>query len=270
MKCLCSTRLGKVLLKGRIFTSCPSHILTYHFSLYWMAAARLLADGIGISFTFWLKLPSILADTAIALLIYQAICRKRDEAVALRSGWLYALNPIVILVAAYQGQFDAIPLFLVLSAWYVFEFQAEHKQGLALSAVLLGLGILSKTWPAVFLLIILLRLTSWKSRMGYLALAVAVPVAGVLFYEAIFQGSGLVILRRAMNAGATPGWWGYSSVLNAVVEVTGRGKSLYDAAVAVGRLAALGGGLATIWFTRRRPTLYALLLTVLVLFTDCT
>jgi hypothetical protein len=258
---------GQGLLEGQNIYFMPIAHPYLPFQLYWMAAARLLVDGVGISFTFWLKLPNILADAAIAVLIYQAVRQNRDGAVALRSSWLYALNPIVILVTAYQGQFDAIPLFLMLSAWYVVEFHAGHKQGLAFSAVLLGFGILSKTWPAVFLPIVLLRLPSWKSKLSYLALSVTVPVAGVLLYEAIFPDSWYTVLRRAMRAGPIPGWWGYSSVLNVVVELTGRGKDIYESAVAVGRLAALGGGLTTIWFTRRRPMLYALLLTVLVLFT---
>jgi hypothetical protein len=259
-------RIGRSVLAGQ---NIYFERLAYPYlplQLYWFAAARSLTDAIGISFTFWLKLPSILADTAIVFLIYQAVRRTKTLELALWSSWIYALNPVAILVPAFQGQFDAIPLFLMLAAWYVLEFYPSSLPMLMLSSGMLGLGVLSKTWPALFLPIALLRLPQWRLRAGYLSVAIAVPVAAVLFYEWRFAGSWLVILRRATSAGAISGWWGYSSILNAIVEITGRGASLYATVVPVGKLVAVAGGLMTIWFTRQRSAVYALLLTVLVMF----
>jgi hypothetical protein len=77
----------------------------------------------------------------------------------------------------------------------------------------------------------------------------------------------MIIARRVLRAGAIPGWWGYSAVMNTIVEVTGKGNGIYTLLVKFGKLAALIGGGATIYFTRHRSALHSLALTILVLFT---
>jgi hypothetical protein len=234
--------------------------------LYWFATALWLNIHVGLEFVFWLKLPNILAEVAMTGLVYSAIRRTGVEKEALFGAWLYAFNPVTTLVAAYQGQFDTTPLFLMVAACYLFEFHQNKRWGLVFSSFVLGLGILSKTWPVMLLPIILLRLSNWRSRLGYTAISAAVPIIGIFFYELLFPGSLLSILRRSANAGAIPGWWGYSSILNVWVELTGKGSEIYAALMKVAKFAALLCGIFTILGTRCRSLFYSLLLTILVLF----
>jgi hypothetical protein len=218
------------------------------------------------SFPFWLKLPNILADTVMVGLIYAAIDRHKSKPDALFGSWVFALNPITTLVVAYQGQFDAIPLLLMMAAWYWAEFYTDRNWGLELSALALGLGIFAKTWPAILLPIVLLRPHQWNWRWRYVAIVVAIPIIGTLFYETLFHGSLVSILRRSLNAGAISGWWGYSSVLNVIVEITGQGSGLYQSVTTIGKVGSLIAGLLVIGLTRHRPMLKSLLLTILTLF----
>ena len=237
------------------------------FQLYWFAIAEWLARHVGLFYIFWLKLAGILAETAITALVYRGIQRSGEQTRALLGSWLYAVNPVTIMVAAYQGQFDALPVLSMVAAWYFSEFHSSKRWGLTLSACLLGLGILSKTWPVILLPIIILRLPRWDLRLRYAVTAGVIPIAGTLFYELLFPGSLVPIARRVIHAGAIPGWWGYSAVMNAIVELTGQGGEIYAFLVKVGKLVALAGGGATIYLTRRRSTLQSLVLTILVLFT---
>jgi hypothetical protein len=257
---------AQLTLDGRsVYLSDIAHPY-FPLQLYWFAASLWLQGHVGLSFVFWLKVPSILAETAITSLIYFALRRRSTHDEAIFGSWFYALNPITILVAAYQGQFDAIPLFLAVAAWYVFEFDIGRKWAVPLSALLLGAGILSKTWPVILLPIILLRLPSRKQCLRYILISLAIPIAGILFFESLFPGSLGSILKRALSVGAISGWWGYSAVLNVLVELTGRGQVVYSLTTQIGKIVALICGLLVMLVTRRRPALYALLLTLLTMF----
>ena len=259
-------RAAQATLNGRsVYLSNIAHPY-FPLQLYWFTASYWLEEHAGLAFVFWLKVPSIFAETAITSLIYFALRRRRTRGEAIFGSWFYALNPITILVAAYQGQFDAIPLFLVVAAWYVFEFDIGRKWAFPLSALLLGVGILSKTWPVILLPIILLRLLGWKQRLRYVLISLAVPAAGILLFESLFPGSLASILRRSISAGAISGWWGYSAVMNVLVELTGRGQVIYSLTTQIGKIVALVCGLLVMLVTRRRSALYSLLLTLLTVF----
>jgi hypothetical protein len=233
--------------------------------IYVFAISAWLADVVGMSFPFWAKLPSIIADTLMTFVIFLSASRLRTPSDAILVSWLYAFNPVVILVSAYQGQFDAIPLLLMVCAWYIFEFSYKRRE--IASSFVLGFGVLSKTYPAILFPILLLRMkrtAQWA--LATLALAI-VPAVAILIFELLFPNSIQPMVRRALRAGPIPGWWGYSAVINAWVQLTGVGKPFYEIVVLVGRYLALTAALGVIWKTRRSPVLISLQLTILTLFT---
>jgi hypothetical protein len=233
--------------------------------IYWMALAEWLTEEVGLFFVFWLKLDSILLDTALVGLVYLAVRRHAGDKPATEAGWLYAVNPVTILVVAYQGQFEAIPLLFLMLAWYLLTF-GRDTTAFAGSAIALGLGILSKTWPVLFLPIALLRIARWRRRFLYALMASAVPMVGILTFELFFQGSAIPIVRRALTAGAIPGWWGYSSIMNVAVqlEILSRERFLWLSGWA--KSTALLVAAISIWLTRRRAAQISLLVAILVLF----
>lgn len=63
----------------------------------------------------FLKLPSVLADLGIGILLYRIFAKKSH---ALLISALYLFNPAVIYVAAVWGQVESIPLFFLVLSYY--------------------------------------------------------------------------------------------------------------------------------------------------------
>ncbi|MSP11500.1 MAG: hypothetical protein EXR62_00950 [Chloroflexi bacterium] len=144
--------------------------LPLHLYLEW--GIWRLAQGTGLPFTALIKIPAIIADGAISLLIYRlAYCRSLSIPAAWRLALSYALNPTALVITAYHGQFDAIPLALLLGAWALVPVSWRHigstsqpgqAQGAAPTpplllglgcGLILGLATAEKTWPALWLLL---------------------------------------------------------------------------------------------------------------------
>lgn len=235
--------------------------------IYLFAAAAWLTDVVGGAFPFWAKLPSIFADAAMTGIIFLAVSRLRTPDDARLASWLYAFNPVVILVAAYQGQYDAIPVLLMIGAWFIFTFHGARRGGLLGSSLVLGLGVLSKTYPVILMPILLLRLKKPAQWLTVILAVAAVPLLALLLYEWFFPNSLTPIGMRAIRAGSIPGWWGYSALLNVIVELTGYGADAYAQIVQAGRYVSLAAAVVIIFWSRRLSVLSSLLLTVLTLFT---
>lgn len=235
--------------------------------LYVFAAAEWLTNSVGGAFPFWAKLPNIFADTAMTGVVFLAVRKLRTTPDAHFASWLYVFNPVVILVVAYQGQYDAIPVLLMIGAWYIFTFHGARRGGLLGSALVLGLGVLSKTYPVILMPILLLRLKKPVQWLTVILAVTAVPLLALLLYEWFFPGSLTPIGMRAIRAGSIPGWWGYSALLNVIVELTGYGADAYAQIVQAGRYVSLAAAVVIIFWSRRLSVLSSLLLTVLTLFT---
>jgi hypothetical protein len=237
------------------------------FIIYWHVLADWLAENVGLYFVFWVKSLNLIVDSLIALIIFVGLSRYRAREIARKTAWLYVFNPITILVAVYQGQFDALPLFFVVLAWFFYEHSRVTDQSFVRAGWFTGMAILSKTWPFILAPILFLRLTNWRQRIRVTVL-VALPVLlGILLFELLFPGSWQAMLRRAMRAGAISGWWGYSAVLNVWLLVTDSGQALFNWVSQYGKYVGYGAGFVTIWLTRKRPLVDSLLITILVMHT---
>ena len=234
--------------------------------LYWAAAAEWVASQGILSFIPLLKVVNVVADVALTLLVYRAVLRRHPAAAPL-AGLVYAVNPVSILVVSYQGQFDAVPLVLLVLAWYLLSTAPQTAQRITLSALALGFGILAKTWPGIFLPIALFRILGWSRRAGYAVLAFAVPVLGVALYALLFPGSlNPMWYRISHNTGAISGWWGFSAILSALIAVSSSWAWLFAPLTGLGKILGYTGGLLAILGTRRQSMLSSLLLTILTMF----
>lgn len=201
----------------------------FPLQMYLMALARWLSLSFDLPFPLLLKLPPILADVGITALIYRAGRKLWRPAGPLASepagkppvpdlaafaALLYALNPIPLYVAAYHGQFDALPLVCALLAWYWFRFSGAAVGGQLVAGLLLGLGVLDKTWPAIFLPLFLLHAHGVAARARLVAGAAIPVVAGLAVYLAFWPSTLWDVLRTVLGYHAVAGWWGYTAVLN--------------------------------------------------------
>ena len=113
-----------------------------------------------LAFYFFMKLPLIISSTVLGLVLYGIVKKlTSDEDRSIFAASLWLLNPYVIWSVGVGGMFDVIPaLFSLLSIWFLI------KDEYSLSALMLGLGVSSKTYPLLFLPVMLLYL--WRKRRG--------------------------------------------------------------------------------------------------------
>lgn len=222
--------------------------------MYVFAAAAWLADHSGLPFAFVVKLPEIAADAVLTVLVGWAAARlgRRRDAPAL--AMVFALNPVSLLVTGYHGQFDAVPTALVFGAWAVLVFRRE-RWALVLSAVLLGLAIADKTWPALLAPVLLWRVMArapagppslagrgnrwyvgWWQRHAPLLRGAAygavatIPVIGCFaLYEWLIPGGARHALEVASSYQGIIGAWGFSHLLVRAAGTEGRADALAQA-----------------------------------------
>lgn len=173
--------------------------------MYWMAAARSMAISNNLSFVKIVRMAPILADVAIALLVFRMLLGRRQVvAEGLMGGLLYALNPVPVFVSAYHGQFDALPLLGILLAIQATTQRPGRAGGW------LGLAILNKSWPVLVLPVLLQSVRSWSGRVRLLIGVIAVPLLAVTLYAGIFDSTVAVVLRKALGYNWGIGVWGYT------------------------------------------------------------
>ncbi len=109
-----------------------------------------------------IKLPVILADVAISIVIYRFILRRTGILEDARRGFsLWLFNPLVIYVSSIYGMFDSLPtLFTLLCMCYFVEDRRD------LSALCLAIAIGFKTYPIITVPLILMFLLNMGLRSG--------------------------------------------------------------------------------------------------------
>ncbi len=77
----------------------------------WVYASGLVASHGGPSFEFMIRVPTILADAAIAWLVQDFLrWSGRNEATRLAAAALVSLGPSFVVIAGYHGQIDALAI----------------------------------------------------------------------------------------------------------------------------------------------------------------
>ena len=248
------------LLSGRdVYTAVAGRHPYLPFQMFVMGSMARLAAATGLPYVVAVKLPSILADVALTGLIYRAVAGgqaggRRGCEWAAYLALLYALNPVSLLVSSYHGQFEAVTLLLLAGGWW----QWERRRATA-SAATLGLAILNKTWPVLFLPVVLIRLGNWRARLGYTALALGIPALAVVAYLLAYDADPAPMLGRALTHRGNAGYWGPSAVLMPAAGVWPALQPLADALVAA-RNGLLGAAaLLALWWTQRQTALDAFL-----------
>ena len=147
----------------------------YPYPPVWMYVpfiSTLLSEKLDLPFEFVVKFLPVLFDlfvlTAVWLLFsWSYTCS------SLLWGALLLFNPASFLIVVGGGQFDSIPIFLVLLAWVLLErFSFKYKE--AFSALLLGIAIVIKVFPIFLVPLFVWKLKGSKAqKLIYLFLSVA-------------------------------------------------------------------------------------------------
>lgn len=191
-----------------------------HPSLYW--------------YLFILKLPILIFDLFLALLIFKTVGKKA------LSLWLF--NPFTIVLLYVFSNVDIFPLFFVLLSFLYYK-----KEKYLLSAILLGVGAGFKMYPLLLLPFYLVGLKDWRRIMAY--------IGGTLgtFLLILYPFMGQAMLQSSLVSGLS------TRIFQGQISL-GFGESLYPAVIGLVIIYALA------FIKKNIPTENLILVLFLILF----
>ena len=164
------------------------------------AASEWIARATNVSFAVLVKLPVLAAEIAIVVVLADWA---RERAGAARwAPWIYALQPVAILVSAFHGQFDSLALLALLLAARASE-RGRHEA----AAVALSTAIAVKSFPVLALPLLMARVPGMKARVRFAALAL-VPVAVMLLPFVLHDARAVARELLGYGGVADFGWIG--------------------------------------------------------------
>jgi len=189
--------------------------------LYWLVAATILGNVVGnLNFKiFLIKLPIILADAAVAILLYRLALRLGyDERRGAMISAIWLFNPITYFISAFWGMFDSIAvLFQLLAIYYILE-ERYVRAGVAA-----GIGAAVKILPALMVLPTLIHIFKRRGISGVweAVLKVAAPMAAAfLLISTPFLSTPLEYLRALFQHTKSVGSFTYWIALAALVNLS--------------------------------------------------
>ena len=253
---------GNLILQGKDVYASPLAIDRHPYlplQMYWMAAAVWIADNLNLSYVGIFRLVPIFADLGVALLLFQII-RMKDQQAAFHGALWYALCPIPVLVSAYHGQFDALPILLILAALFYLGRSSW------ISGTWLGFAILAKSWPVLALPALLQGVRKLREKGYILLFAFLIPLVGVITYSILFRAVVWNVLTRALSYNRGVGVYGYTYFFRLLWTLDLVDKQVFEFIVWNGRFLTLAV-LGLVWIVRaRKETPAAGILTVLITF----
>ena len=172
-----------------------------------IALARWVAVLTGVRFDFVARAPGAIADLALAGLLLRYAWRRWGSCwFTLIPMLLFALNPLAILISAGHGQFDALVIFFLLLAMYL--WGAKQDQRIIWGALAIGMAIALKGYPVLALPYFAL-MAPRGSRLLLVGVAFVPLVVSILIYCALF-GVSPHMLSNVLGYQSTPDFgWGF-------------------------------------------------------------
>jgi hypothetical protein len=211
------TRVARVLSTGRSLYGDPELAGRYPYLPAWALlvwALDTLARIAGCTPAILFKLPAVLADLVVGFMIFFMVERlvlpgSKASGMETEAFWTqrpfwaalaWLANPLPLLIGAGHGQFDSVALgFVMMAAWY-HEFSQEPRSDFA-SALCLGFAIAFKSWPAFFLPLFVVGLSSSAERVRYVAICLALPL--LLLLPFVFHSEPGAILGALSYTGSS-------------------------------------------------------------------
>jgi hypothetical protein len=221
-----------------------------------LAGALWTSLHLHVSWLIIARIPAILCDLGVVVLV-GALAGATGERAALRR-FQYACNPLAILVSSVHGQAEPACFLFILAAFLIILRAGPQVSGrLAVAAgIMLGLGIATQTWPAVFGPALLLALPSWRRRAQF-----AAGVAGIiaLLWASLPVTVGTPVAKlpyiatQFLETRPSFGNWGWAGVWLTVhpTRLPVWADPLWLNAGAIGTKAAVVGALLAVWWWRR-------------------
>ena len=159
----------------------------------------------GIEFPFLLRLPGILADFVVVVLLLRIKNQFPSFRLPTWSLVLVALSPLSLMVSGYHGNTDPIMVMLLLfSGYYCLQTQP------ALCGLFLALSIQIKIAPLLFLPVFFFF---WMQRRLLLPFVIPFAVVSAVLWSEPLLGFPLIFAKNVLSYGSTWGIWGISYLL---------------------------------------------------------
>ncbi len=185
--------------------------------MYWCSFSQLINEIFfkNLHFqAFILKIPMIISDTFIALLIYKWIISHSNEKNAEKGLLIWYLNPISIFITSIWGMFDSLTvLFSFSSAYYL------SKKDYIKASFLLGIGTATKIFPAFFLPILLLfAYYKDKLKIGKIIEKIILPFSSIPIIVSIpFLSNPYVYIKAISIHFSQVGQFTYWALLGRII-----------------------------------------------------
>ncbi len=221
-----------------------------------LAGALWTSLHLHVSWLIIARIPAILCDLGVVVLV-GALAGATGERAALRR-FQYACNPLAILVSSVHGQAEPACFLFILAAFLIILRAGPQVSGrLAVAAgIMLGLGIATQTWPAVFGPALLLALPSWRRRAQFAAGAAGI-IALLWASLPVTVGTPVAklpyIATQFVETRPSFGNWGWAGVWLTVhpTRLPVWADPLWLNAGAIGTKVAVVGALLAVWWWRR-------------------
>jgi hypothetical protein len=197
--------------------------------LYVESAMYWIANTAHLSFIVLGKLPMLVADTAIALVIYRTVLQRgtSPRTAALVAGLFY-VNPLVLYNSAFYGRFDSLACLLLLVS--TVDPRPRERQ-----AMWYGLAIATKTFPVFTAASFFAATPRGRRRTGFIVAALAVLVVCLPYLRSPGAILRDVVLYDSTKTPQGLSWWTLLPV--ATPASAARWAAIGFVALAIGALA---------------------------------
>ncbi len=164
----------------------------YMYVLWILGGIRSLfdLDANSVAFTVIVKLPSIITDLVIAILIYRWTPKNFSRLAALALAAFWALNPAIIFNSGYWGQIDSILTLLLLVSLYNFMSRRRLVACLVFAAALLIKPQALLFGPVLLFLFIKDILDKEERKRAIIELLLGIVASMVAFFLLILPFKG--------------------------------------------------------------------------------
>ncbi len=180
--------VGHTLTQGGVFALYTHTAGKYPYPPLWAGFILLslwISKVSSITFSWAIRVPGMLSDLGIVYLCWRW-WYPRDISQSWFVSFLYAISPVPLLITCLHGQFDALPTFLMMSAFLLY-----LRNRWVLSAIALGFGIAAKPFPVLMLPWLVWHLPDIRKRIEY-ALIAALPTVVLLAPFMVYSPTAVV------------------------------------------------------------------------------
>jgi tetratricopeptide (TPR) repeat protein len=188
------------------FNHPPSMIHILH-AFSWLAAVT------GLPFSFWLRLPGILADTGSLWIVWKmlgarTVLNTKEDRSIFWSLILLAAAPPLILISGFHGNTDSVVIFFVLLSIYLLEIGASGW----LAGAAFAMACCFKVFPVIVVPVMVLNASGrkrWINRRSIKFCAAALIVLLICWSPFFFQDPKTIV-AQVFGYRSLYGHWGLS------------------------------------------------------------